>query len=140
MKINNNFLILNIYNQYIYKYNVNKFLFKFNLNNLNNTFFVFKKEKIYTKLKYSRVPQIDYVSGGVASLLAGLLGFLVTEKFGFELLDSLDFYVLLYYIIFIFAVLRILYKTFISFGLISVFKTYLLFIKFIKILFNIIKK
>lgn len=140
MKINSNFLILNIYNQYIYKYNVNKFFFKFSLNNLNNTFFVFKKEKIYTKLKYSRVPQIDYVSGGVASLLAGLLGFLVTEKFGFELLDSLDFYILLYYIIFIFAVLRILYKTFISFGLICVFKTYLLFIKFIRILFNIIKK
>lgn len=140
MKINSNFLILNIYNQYIYKYNVNKFFFKFSLNNLNNTFFVFKKEKIYTKLKYSRVPQIDYVSGGVASLLAGLLGFLVTEKFGFELLDSLDFYILLYYIIFIFAVLRILYKTFISFGLICIFKTYLLFIKFIRILFNIIKK
>ena len=60
-----------------------------------------RKEKIYTKLKYSRVPQYDIVSGGVAALFAGFLGFLICEKFGFELLDSGDFYVLFMYLVFI---------------------------------------
>lgn len=60
-----------------------------------------KKEKIYTKLKYSRVPQYDIVSGGSAALLAGFLGFLICEKFGFELLDSGDFYFLFMYIVFL---------------------------------------
>jgi hypothetical protein len=50
-----------------------------------------RKEKIYTKLKYSRVPQYDAVSGGSAAILAGFLGYLITEKFGLELLDSGDF-------------------------------------------------
>ena len=41
-----------------------------------------KKEKIYTKLKYSRSPQYDIVSGGVAALFAGFLGFIISEIFG----------------------------------------------------------
>lgn len=69
-----------------------------------------KKEKRYTKLKYSRVPQVDFVSGGVASLLAGLLGFLVTEKVGFELIDSGDFYILLTYVIIVINNIRVFYK------------------------------
>ena len=36
-----------------------------------------KREKLYTKLKYSRSPAYDIVSGGVAALLAGFLGFLI---------------------------------------------------------------
>jgi hypothetical protein len=32
------------------------------------------------------------VSGGLAALFAGFLGFLICEKFGLELLDSGDFY------------------------------------------------
>jgi hypothetical protein len=59
-----------------------------------------RKERIYTKLKYSRVPQYDIVSGGSAALFAGFLGFLICEKFGFELLDSGDFYTLFMYIVF----------------------------------------
>jgi hypothetical protein len=51
-------------------------------------------------LKYSRVPQYDIVSGGVAALFAGFLGFLICEKFGFELLDSGDFYTFVMYIVF----------------------------------------
>ena len=51
-----------------------------------------RKEELYTKLKYSRSPAFDIVSGGAAAILAGLLGFLVTEKFGIELVDSGDFY------------------------------------------------
>ena len=62
----------------------NKVTTKFNL-------IFFRKEKIYTKLKYSRVPQYDAVSGGAAALLAGFLGYLITEKFGLELTDSGDF-------------------------------------------------
>lgn len=58
-----------------------------------------KKEPMYTKLKYSRCPQYDIVSGGVAALLAGFIGFLVGEKFGLELLDSGDFYIALMYLI-----------------------------------------
>lgn len=51
-----------------------------------------RKEKLYTKLKYSRCPQYDIVSGGFAALLAGFIGFLISEKFGIELTDSADFY------------------------------------------------
>ena len=52
--------------------------------NLININFL-RKEKLYTKLKYSRSPAYDIVSGGAAALFAGFLGFLVSEKFGFEL-------------------------------------------------------
>ena len=69
-----------------------------------------KKEFIYTKLKYSRVPQYDVVSGGVAALFSGFLGFLVAEKFGFELLDSGDFYFLFMYIVFISLTIRLIFK------------------------------
>jgi hypothetical protein len=58
-----------------------------------------RKEKIYTKLKYSRCPQYDIVSGGFAALLAGFLGFLISEKFGIELVDSGDFYIAFMYIV-----------------------------------------
>lgn len=70
-----------------------------------------KKEKIYTKLKYSRVPQYDAVSGGVAALFAGFLGFLICEKFGFELPDSGDFYFVFMYFTFFFFILKLLSKT-----------------------------
>ena len=52
---------------------------------------VLRKERLYTKLKYSRSPAYDIVSGGSAALLSGFIGFLVSEKFGFELVDSGDF-------------------------------------------------
>jgi len=60
-----------------------------------------KKEKIYTKLKYSRSPQYDIVSGGVAALFAGFIGFLISEKFGIELVDSGDFYTFFMYVVFL---------------------------------------
>jgi hypothetical protein len=59
------------------------------------------KEKLYTKLKYSRCPQYDIVSGGFAALFAGFIGFLISEKFGIELVDSGDFYFALMYALFI---------------------------------------
>ena len=43
------------------------------MKNININFI--KKEKLYTKLKYSRTPQYDIVSGGIAALLSGFLGF-----------------------------------------------------------------
>jgi succinate-acetate transporter protein len=51
-------------------------------------------------LKYSRTPAYDIVSGGAAALLAGFIGFLVSEKFGFELADSGDFYYAFMYCVF----------------------------------------
>lgn len=66
-----------------------------------------RKERIYTKLKYSRVPQYDIVAGGSAALFAGFLGFLICEKFGFELVDSGDFYILFMYLVFLFFTLRV---------------------------------
>lgn len=69
-----------------------------------------KKERIYTKLKYSRVPQYDIVSGGSAALFAGFLGFLISEKFGLELADSGDFYFLFMYLVFFFFACRIYLK------------------------------
>tara|TARA_B100000768_G_scaffold131344_1_gene122035 strand:+ start:5085 stop:5702 length:618 start_codon:yes stop_codon:yes gene_type:complete len=59
-----------------------------------------KKERLYTKLKYSRSPAYDIVSGGSAALLAGFIGFLIQEKYGFELVDSGDFYYLFMYAVF----------------------------------------
>jgi len=59
------------------------------------------KEFLYTKLKYSRSPAYDIVSGGFAVLLAGLLGFLSSEKFGIELVDSGDFYYVWMYGVFL---------------------------------------
>ena len=52
-----------------------------------------KRESLYTKLKYSRSPAYDIVSGGAAAFLAEFIGFLVSEKFGIELVDSGDFYI-----------------------------------------------
>lgn len=60
-----------------------------------------RRERLYTKLKYSRTPAYDIVSGGSAALLAGFIGFLVSEKFGFELVDSGDFYFFFMYLVFI---------------------------------------
>lgn len=77
----------------------------FPLNNLININFL-RKERLYTKLKYSRSPAYDIVSGGAAALFAGLLGFLTSEKFGFELVDSGDFYYLFMYLVFLVFALR----------------------------------
>lgn len=71
-----------------------------------------RKERLYTKLKYSRSPAYDIVSGGMAALLAGFVGFLISEKFGFELVDSGDFYFLFMYIVFLCFSLRPLLITF----------------------------
>lgn len=65
-----------------------------------------RKEKLYTKLKYSRCPQYDIVSGGFAALLAGFIGFLISEKFGIELVDSGDFYIAFMYAVFLVFSLR----------------------------------
>ena len=71
----------------------------YTLNNSVNINFL-RYERLYTKLKYSRSPAFDIVSGGAAALLAGFLGFLISEKFGFELVDSGDFYYLFMYGVF----------------------------------------
>jgi len=64
----------------------------------NFRIFFIRKEFFYTKLKYSRVPQFDTSSGASASFLSGLYGFMVCEKFGFELIDSGDFLFMAMYI------------------------------------------
>lgn len=69
-----------------------------------------KIEQVYTKLKYSRVPIYDIISGGSACMFAGLIGFLVSERFGFEIIDSLDIFMLYFYILFISLTLFIYYK------------------------------
>ena len=90
----------------------NNFNYVFKSNKLWNLFDInfLRKERIYTKLKYSRVPQYDIVSGGVAAIFAGFLGFLISEKFGFELVDSGDFYFLFMYLVFFFFFLRLFFK------------------------------
>ena len=67
-----------------------------------------RKEFTYTKLKYSRSPQYDAVSGGFAALLAGFIGFLITEKFGIELVDSGDFFIVFMYAMFVGFTARLL--------------------------------
>lgn len=71
----------------------------YSADNLININFL-RYERLYTKLKYSRSPAFDIVSGGAAAILAGFVGFLISEKFGFELVDSGDFYYLFMYIVF----------------------------------------
>jgi hypothetical protein len=44
--------------------------------------------------------------------LAGFLGFLICEKFGFELLDSGDFYFLFMYAVILLFSFRLLFKIF----------------------------
>jgi hypothetical protein len=90
----------------------NKFNYILKSNKLWNLFDLnfLRKERIYTKLKYSRVPQYDIVSGGAAAIFAGFLGFLISEKFGFELVDSGDFYFLYMYLVFLFFFLRFFFK------------------------------
>lgn len=69
-----------------------------------------KREKLYTKLKYSRSPAYDIVSGGVAALFSAFIGFLISEKFGIELVDSGDFYTFFMYMVFLSFSLRPLIK------------------------------
>lgn len=78
--------------------NITKTLYKSSLSPEFRLYFL-KQEHFYTKLKYSRVPQFDTSSGAAASFLSGMYGFLVCEKFGFELIDSGDFLFLFIYII-----------------------------------------
>lgn len=79
-----------------------------------------RKERLYTKLKYSRSPAYDIVSGGAAALLAGFIGFLISEKYGFELVDSGDFYYLFMYLVFLaFSVRPLLTSVHYSEGLLN---------------------
>lgn len=83
---------------------------------LGSTFTTFdcnflRKEKLYTKLKYSRSPQYDIVSGGVAAIFSAFIGFLISEKFGIELVDSGDFYIVFMYSVFIIFSLKALLRT-----------------------------
>lgn len=78
------------------------------------TIYFFKKEVFYTKLKYSRVPQFDTSAGAVASFLSGMYGFMVCEKFGFELIDSGDF---------LFVVMYLVFLSFIVSALVGIFNT-----------------
>lgn len=85
-----------IYSKYIFKklylFLVRNQVKKTRVNPLERSINVnfLRKERLYTKLKYSRSPAYDIVSGGAAALLAGFIGFLISEKYGFELVDSGD--------------------------------------------------
>ena len=92
-----------------------------------------KTEQIYTKLKYSRVPIYDTVSGGSACLFAGFIGFLVSERFGFEIVDSLDIYVYYFYILFISITSFIYYK-----NIIYSYSLWVNYIYYIKLIYVII--
>jgi len=49
------------------------------------------------------------VSGGFAALLAGFIGFLISERFGIELVDSGDFFIVLMYTLFLGFTVRLLF-------------------------------
>jgi hypothetical protein len=48
----------------------------------------------HNKLKYTRTISFDVVSGGAAALFSAFLGAMICDKFGMELLDSGDFFIL----------------------------------------------
>jgi hypothetical protein len=113
----------------------NFYSFTQNLININ----FLRKERLYTKLKYSRSPAYDIVSGGTAAILAGFLGFLVSEKFGFELVDSGDFYYLLMYIVlFSFSLRPLLVSINNQNGIYSILSLYNIFYFFYFILCSIL--
>lgn len=106
---------------------------------LSNIVFL-RKEKLYTKLKYSRSPAYDIVSGGSAALLAGFIGFLISEKYGFEMVDSGDFYYFaMYCVIFSFS-LRPLLSTFQWSISANSFTSLRTLFRFCKVVFLIIKQ
>lgn len=114
----------------------NEIIFK----NSDNIIFL-KKERTYTKLKYSRVTQADIVSGGVAAFFSAFLGYLISEKFGFELIDSGDFYIFIMYLIFLIGSLRMWLKFNNNVNLIqNVFKPLTDLITIIGIFINFFKK
>lgn len=94
-----NFYIENVLRTLVHQKSDNFYKHDTLYNSVNVNFI--RKERIYTKLKYSRTPSYDIVSGGSAVLLAGFLGFLASEKFGIELVDSGDFYYLWMYGVFL---------------------------------------
>jgi len=130
--------------QEVSKSNANaRVLLSKNLSNYFDLIFL-KKEKMYTKLKYSRTPQYDIVSGGTAALFAGFLGFLICEKFGFELVDSGDFYFVFMYVVFLSFLLRLFCKIMslttnfshiVTFGAIRIYcnSMLVLFLKFVNL-------
>ena len=63
-----------------------------------------RKFRNYTKLKYSRTPAVDVAASAIAAFLAGLIGFLLAEKAGFELLDSGDLFYFYLYLILIYLI------------------------------------
>ena len=95
-KPNNNLVVLDSNFTKKKNHSENTYYSPDNLININ----FLRYERLYTKLKYSRSPAFDIVSGGAAALLAGFVGFLISEKFGFELVDSGDFYYLFMYGVF----------------------------------------
>jgi hypothetical protein len=97
----NSYLLLYYFSNF---FNTKKNSYNDLLSNVN--IFYLKHERTYTKLKYSRVPQADIVSGGLAALFAGFIGYLISEKFGFELIDSGEFYFLVMYLVFFIASLK----------------------------------
>jgi len=99
-----------------------------------------KKEKIYTKLKYSRCPQYDIVSGGVAAIFAGFIGFLISEKFGIELVDSGDFYTFFMYCVFFFFSCRPFLKVLSHQKTVWNFFSLKLLVSFLKTLFILIAR
>lgn len=110
------------------------------LHNLVNINFL-RKERLYTKLKYSRSPAYDIVSGGTAAILAGFLGFLVSEKFGFELADSGDFYYLFMYVVLLaFSVRPLLTSTNNNLGLSSVLSLRYIFYFLIFLITQVLNK
>lgn len=66
------------------------YAYQFSFNFKELSIYFFKHEPTFTKLKYSRVPQFDASATTVASFLSALIGYLICEKTGFELLDSGD--------------------------------------------------
>ena len=102
------------------------------INNIIKINFI-KSEQIYTKLKYSRVPIYDIISGGSTCLFAGFIGFLVSEKFGFEITDSLDIFILYFYVLFVSVSLFIYYK-----NILYNYNVWYNFINYINLLYNYI--
>ena len=139
----NNFLD-RLFAKYSYnKSNTNRSFSYLNTNNSIININFLRKERLYTKLKYSRSPAYDIVSGGSAALLAAFLGFLISEKYGFELVDSGDFYYLFMYMVFLSFSVRPIVHTLISkdswFSILSIKPLIVYFINLFQLILKIFK-
>lgn len=86
--------------RYLLKINTFKLFFLHNFFHFSSVLILDENDSLrklqipHNKLKYTRTPSFDIVSSGIAALFSAFLGAMICDKFGMELLDSADFFII----------------------------------------------